>query len=189
MVIGDVSGDGRNDVIVMSGQSYSTPAFSVLTQTATGSLNAAATYALAVSSTLPSGIAVGDVNGDGKQDVAVSFGDASPAPQVAFYLQNASGALTTPAPAVTVGQRPAQLALLDANGDGTADIVAVNSYNYGIDVYLGTGGDNFAGAVSYAGGNNFDELATGDFNGDGKVDLAGASSSGTNQGIVLFTHR
>lgn len=188
MAIADVSGDGLNDVVVMSGQTYGVPQLSVLTQSSSGTLNTPQTYTLPVSNTNANGMGVGDVNGDGLNDVVLSFGDTSPAPQLAVYLQNSSGTLTLQTSTIAVQERPTSLAVLDVNGDGLNDIVADNGYNYGLDVYLQQSNGSYT-YEAYAGVLNFGNLVTGDFNGDGQTDLAGSITSGTDQGIVLFTHR
>ena len=38
-------------------------------------------------------------------------------------------------------------------------------------------------------GRSFGDVVTGDFNGNGKIGIAGTITAGTSQGIVLFAHR
>ena len=71
--IGDVSGDGRDDIVVMSGQTYATPNMSVLAQLAGGGFGAAAEYRVG-DQINSNGIGVGDVTGDGRLDVVAAYG-------------------------------------------------------------------------------------------------------------------
>lgn len=62
----------------------------------------------------------------------------------------------------------------DFNGDGKLDVAAVSLGSYFVSVYLGDGHGGFAHKGDYAtgSGNDNDSLVVGDFNGDGKLDLA-----------------
>lgn len=62
----------------------------------------------------------------------------------------------------------------DFNGDGKLDLAAVGLYTNTVSVYLGDGYGAFIHHGDYptGPGNNNDELVVGDFNGDGKLDLA-----------------
>jgi hypothetical protein len=58
----------------------------------------------------------------------------------------------------------------DLNGDGVPDLAATESV--GVAVMLGNGDGTFRPRVSYTAGAQSQDLAAGDFNGDGRVDLA-----------------
>ena len=73
---GDVTGDGRTDIVVMSGQGL-VPNVSVLPALADGTFGPAAEYAVG-GNELTQGIGVGDVTGDGRNDVVASYGGNSP---------------------------------------------------------------------------------------------------------------
>ena len=66
----------------------------------------------------------------------------------------------------------------DLNGDGKRDIVVVNHDSNDISVLLGKGDGTFRPQKRFAAGNAPIAAVTGDFNRDGKVDIAVASSAG-----------
>ena len=119
----------------------------------------------------PQGIAVADVNGDSKQDLAVAncFNDS-----VSVLLGTGTGAFT-PAPGspITVGTCPEAVVLVDLNGDNKQDLVAAN-YNDGtVSVFLGNGDGTFTPKTGspFAAGSTPNDLAVGDVTGDGKKDI------------------
>ncbi len=118
----------------------------------------------------PASIVAADFNGDGFIDVATAnFGDSS----VSVLLGNGDGTLRS-AFQYTVGSTPNGLAAADFNADGIADL-AVADADPGFDavyVLLGTGAGAFSAPVSYPGGLGPTEVIVGDFNNDGKPDLA-----------------
>src|SRR3954468_17846128 len=75
--IGDVTGDGRDDIVVMSGQTYATPNVSVVPQLAAGGFGAAAEYRVG-DQVNSNGIGVCDVTGDGRMDVVAAYGGNKP---------------------------------------------------------------------------------------------------------------
>lgn len=129
----------------------------------------------------PLGFAVADFNGDGRQDVATAnFGSNN----ISVLLGNGAGSFGTVTnfalPVNTVS--PVSIAVGDFNGDNKADL-AVGSLLSGvsqISVFIGTGTGNFAAPVNYPVILNFSisNIAVGDFNGDGRQDIAARNGSG-----------
>jgi uncharacterized protein (TIGR03437 family) len=134
---------------------------------------------------LPAAIAIADFNGDGKPDLAVAVQNPGNAPNlVLVFLGKGDGTLEAPVP-ITLGSglSVSSLAVGDFNGDGKPDLaVVVNTENNGaadgVLVYLGNGEGSFKPSTSYAVGPYAVAAAAGDFNGDGKLDLA-ITSEGT----------
>jgi hypothetical protein len=169
-----VNGDGKLDALTVGGggSSFSHGTVSVLLGAGAGKLSAHVEYAVGAN---PQGLAVGDLDGDGKLDLAVANlgydggwslgvligkGDGTFAPEV--ELESAYG--------------PNSIALGDLNGDGKLDIVAANSgAATTVSVSLGKGDGTFAAHVDYVTGERPHSVVLGDMNGDGKLDAVTAN--------------
>ncbi len=132
-------------------------------------------------------VAVGDFNGDGIADLAVSIMNyvGGPTPDgVTILLGNGDGTFTEKTH-VSMGVHPQFVAIADFNGDGKPDVVTADwgAYQSGttVSVALGNGDGTFGSPQSYGtGGVAPWSLVVGDFNGDGKADVAVANEiSGT----------
>ena len=143
--VGDVSGDGRADIVVMSGQLYATPNVSVLAQTANG-FAAPAEYRVGANVNTQ-GIGIGDVTGDGRADVVASYGGNTPSAFIAVFAQTAAGTLASPVP-YTSYDIPEPVEVADLNLDGKADVVTVHGGWLRAGIYLqGAGGTPWPGGA------------------------------------------
>ena len=70
------------------------------------------------------------------------------------------------------GEYPSAAVVQDLNNDQIADIVSANSNAANLSVFLGKANGTFAAAINFSVGAGAVELASADFNGDGKADLA-----------------
>jgi hypothetical protein len=97
---------------------------------------------------LPYLSALGDFNGDGKQDVAAVVQDPNSAYWLSILISNGDGTFKPPTlTAIAFGGNDL-LAVGDLNRDGKADVVLVHSNS--IDVLIGNGTGGFAAPVNYA---------------------------------------
>jgi hypothetical protein len=185
--IGDVTGDGRDDLVVMSGQLYAAPNVSVLRQLATGGFGLAAAYRVGPN-ILTHGIGVGDVTGDGRNDVVASHGGNRPSSHVAIFPQMPSGVLGEPTshPSYDI---PEPVEVTDVDFDGREDIVTAHGGWLEAGVYRQLVGGGVAGEelypIPYASHYGPHGLAVGDVNGDGPPDLVLADY---NFGLVILYH-
>ncbi len=141
---------------------------------------------------LYSSIAIADLNGDGKMDIATCYARvAGPPPHpgtVAIFLQDSAnpGKFLPPA-TYAIGNDPVSIAVADLNGDGKPDIVTANT----VLSAAGVGTDSisvllqdpshagqFLPAATYNSANTVNSVAIGDVNGDGRPDLVVADSHG-----------
>ena len=90
---------------------------------------------------LPEGIALGDVNGDGKADIVTANYNTN---TVSVFLNNGNGTFATKVD-YTTGSSPVGIALGDVNGDGKADMVVANNSGTTASVFL-----NSASTLLYA---------------------------------------
>src|SRR5438445_205625 len=132
----------------------------------------------------PSGIAVGDFNGDGKLDLAVvNFGDWN----VYVLLSNGDGTFQAARSVyfASGGGFPWSIAKGDFNGDGKLDLVVSNYGDNSLSVLLGNGDGTFRPAPSLTVGYGPAGVVVGDFNGDGKLDLAVANLNDNTLSVLL----
>jgi hypothetical protein len=130
---------------------------------------------------VPFGVVVGDFNGDGKLDVAVTNNADN---TVSILLGNGDGTFQ-PQVAYATGRSPAWLIAADFNKDGKLDLAVTNAGDNSVSILLGKGDGTFKPHVDYATGGNDQYLAAADFNNDGKLDLAVANYDSSNISVLL----
>jgi hypothetical protein len=135
----------------------------------------------------PLAVAVGDFNGDGKLDLAVSnncpvSGCGGNLPStVSILLGNGEGTFQ-PHVDYPVGS-PAGVAVADFNDDGKLDLAVANLGS--VAILLGNGDGTFQAAVDYGTAGGTSSVAVGDFNGDGKPDLVVTNSADNSISVFL----
>ena len=120
----------------------------------------------------PRGIATGDLNGDGKLDVAVATATGS---NIHVLLGNGDGTLQTQVEYLA-DSNPQDVVLADFDGDGKADVASANSFGADVSVFIGNGDGTLKPRVNYPIGAQLSNLSVSDFNNDGKIDLAALGS-------------
>ncbi len=146
---------------------------------------------IAVGGVTPLAVAIGDFNDDRRADLAVSYQRCDPKNpgidprgcdpndrngRVVLMLGQGGGRFEV-GQRFVVGESPEALALADLNGDGHLDI-AVANFGFGIrgsiSILLGDGVGGMKRAAGLRLEGNAADVAVGDFNADGKADLAAA---------------
>jgi hypothetical protein len=118
--------------------------------------------------------AVGDFNHDGIPDLAV-VSWCCPGGGVSILLGNGDGTFQVPVN-YAAGDQPWSIVAVDLNHDGNLDLIVANSLSNYLTVLLGNGDGTFrAGPKSPTLSSPQNFVATGDFNGDGKPDIAALS--------------
>ena len=116
-------------------------------------------------------ILTGDFNKDGLGDVVVMNPD-TPA-TVVLYPMQAIGTLGLPSTVFSVAAGGALSATVaDFNNDGNLDLAVTSSMTSSIAILLGNGNGSFRTPFIFSTGSQPGNLASADFNGDGKPDLA-----------------
>ena len=195
VVISDVNGDGKPDVIVssecQSGSNCNYPTgpggVTVLLGNGDGTFQPAVSYSSG--GWRATSVAVADVNGDGHPDLVVSNfclnGTNCPAVQdpgtVSVLLGNGDGTFQLPVSFNSGGAPAYWVAIGDVNGDGHPDLVVVkgcanNNCAGNIAVFLGNGDGTFQNPANYDGPFGATWVAIGDVNGDGNLDLVVSNS-------------
>jgi hypothetical protein len=183
VAVGDFNGDGNQDLAVANTDSADV---SILLGDGAGNFSAATNFGVGSSSFTTRSVAVGDFNGDGKQDLAVAnegsqFGDGD----VAILLGDGAGNFGA-ATNFVAGCGPWSVAVGDFNGDGKQDLAVANSTNApgsacgaaSVSILLGDGAGNFSAAANFGAVLSVSvSVAVGDFNGDGRQDVAIADHS------------
>src|SRR6185503_8913090 len=191
---GDFNGDGRQDLAVL-GEGY--PLFendgeiSVLLGLGDGSFAPQPPLAVGLA---PRSVTVGDFNGDGRQDLAVlkvcapDSQCATGEIRVLIGAGDGTFALSAVYPAAV---EPISIVSADFDGDGHPDLIVGSTYSYypatnhELSLLLGNGDGTFRAEIP-AGqpGGGSGSIAAGDFNADGRPDLAVSRHFGSS--ITIF---
>lgn len=166
IVAADFNGDGNLDLAVTNSADNT---LSILVGNGDGTFTTSPSRP--VTGAAPFGLAAGDFNGDGKLDLAVAnFND-----NATILLGNGDGTFT-PAPAQPTTAQGSAIIAGDFNGDGKLDLATSNRSDSTVTLLLGNGDGTFTPINNCCGGSvgltHTLDMTTGDFNGDGKLDLA-----------------
>jgi uncharacterized repeat protein (TIGR01451 family) len=163
---GDVTGDGRADVVLTTGPASTAGAYSlwIYRQRADGGLDPVPAQIRTGTSSGSMAVTLADLDGDDRLDVAVAT-----AAGVLVYEQGPDG-LGSPVTVDVPGGRDLEVA--DVSGDGVLDLV-VNT-DRGVRVWKQTPGGPASGVLGTLTSTPATEVETGDVTGDGRVDVVTA---------------
>ncbi len=179
VAVGDFNGDGKLDIAVCNGADGTV---SVLLGNGDGAFQPQKVSTVGGNGFVHS-LAAGDFNHDGKADLAVTlyqYEDGSGG--LAVLLSNGDGTFQAPV-FHNVASGALGVAAGDLNHDGNLDL-AVTTWCYAcgpndrVSILLGNGDGSFQPHVDYQVQDEPNDIALGDFNGDGKLDLAVANFCG-----------
>ena len=172
--IGDVNSDGLNDVVLMVGSGEG--GIHVFNQNASGTLNNYISYFPGGKSFyLLNGIAIGDLNNDGRNDIAASRGGNSPSASLVIWHQDTTTHLLKPPTSTPAYEIPSNIEIADFNCDGTSEIFMNHGGWNAITVWTqnaaGTYTDYDTYQVSVAQHPSPEGLTSGDIDHDGTLDI------------------
>jgi hypothetical protein len=178
IAIADLNGDGKPDIVVTNRGSNS---LSIFTNTSTSGVISLAGKIDSATGTNPIGLAIGDIDGDGKPDVVeVNNGGDT----VSIFRNTSTGGVISFAPKVEykTGGAPVDAAISDFDGDGKPDIAVTNSYTNTISAFRNTstpGNISFASKIDAMTGLQPWSIAITDIDGDGKPDAVVTNNAGS----------
>lgn len=186
MALADLNGDGLLDIVTDNGVLLNSNSLIALMNQ--GNPNGIGWVPQDYNFSAYNGLALGDLNGDGRPDI-VAMDDAN---TIHVWLNNGTGGFTAgevfggggvynPGPPSVIDNA---VALGDVNGDGKLDVVMANGTSNSVSVFAGNGDGTFntTTAQTYAVGGAVYAVALGDFNKDGKLDIA---TTGAQMNVLL----
>src|SRR5260221_6535966 len=186
--VGDFDGDGKSDLAVAN---YGSNTISIYQNNSTGvgvvSYAAKIDYA---TNTNPRSVSIGDLDGDGKADLAVVNWVSN---NISIFRNTSSGGFVSFATKIdfATGASPVSVSIGDIDGDGRADLGVANfgSNSFSILRNTGTaaGSISFAAKVDYANSTNPYSISLGDLDGDAKADVAVTNHYGNNVSVYRNT--
>ena len=169
----DLNGDGRSDLAMVTAQN----ALQVLIGRGDGTFDPTPRVTTLTRLGIP---AFGDFNGDGELDLAIAYSTARYAERGGIALMPGNGDGTFgPSREFRGGRDAYAVTLCDVNADGKLDVLAgFEDWENPLEslvVFLGNGDGTLAPKQDFYSGPRSDALATGDFDLDGRLDVAAAN--------------
>jgi len=186
IVISDFDGDGKIDMANINSFSRSISVFKNNSTGANISFTPGNSYP---TGSFPLAITSGDLDGDGKPDLAVANDSSN---TVSLYRNTSNlGNISFAAGAdLTTGIGPLDVAIVDLDGDGKPDIIIANGTSGSFSVLRNTstlGILSFAAKTDFPAGLNIQGLTASDIDGDAKPDLVFANGNANTISVLRNT--
>ena len=182
LAVGDVNKDGNLDVIATNPQKGS---MSLFLGKPDGTLASEIEIPVGVTTmSFPYSAAIGDFDGDGKNDVAIADLVTGP---VIVKLGNGDGTFGDDVAYATGGVGPFIIITYDLNLDGKLDLVCANRGSDNVSVFIGRGDGTFRKPIvaSTGMGTGPYSIAVADFNVDGVPDLVTANFMSSTGSVLI----
>ncbi len=204
----DVNGDKKLDLVVplygVCASNVCSPpgsAVAILLGNGDGTFQPESDFSLVNNGTTylnPYYAAVGDLNGDGKVDLAVTMQDVTGATQgIAVALGNGDGTFQTPTLLPTTLENtlfagpplPGYVRMADMDLDGHLDLVYTNALQGTVGIMYGVGNGTFYDPIDFAADRWAWDFALADVNGDGNLDVVASGFQQSFSGVGVLLNR
>lgn len=179
VTIGDLDGDGKSDLAVAN---YGSNTVSVFRNTSVGGRITSSSFATKVdfpTGVGPVSVSIGDVDGDGKPELATANHFSNTVSVLRNTAENGNITSSSFAGKVdfTTGIYPTSVSMSDLDGDGKPELAVANSLSATVSVFHNT---SLSGSISFMVKVDFNtdlglypySISVGDLDGDGKPELA-----------------
>ncbi|HEU4386834.1 MAG TPA: FG-GAP-like repeat-containing protein, partial [Blastocatellia bacterium] len=176
LAIRDLNKDGLNDIAVANAGAKNVTVF--LSQGG-GRFGEGRSYETGAG---PTGLSVGDVNGDGLPDLATANEESN---TVSVLVNKGDGSFGHSRDYDV--KRPSAITMADLNDDRESDLVVSQMNTGSVSVLLSRANDGFSDPISIpAQGDSIASVAVGDFNRDGKPDIAMVDAASNTMSVLLY---
>jgi len=183
---GDLDGDGKPEIVTANASANT---ISVFRNTSSAGSITISSFSAKIdfnTGNFPIAVAIADLDKDGKPDLAVANANSN---TISVFRNTSSvGSLNSGSFASKVdyntSSSPISIAVGDLDGDGRVDMIAANSISNSVSVLRNTSSPgainsgSFASRIDFTSSDNPYVVASGDLDGDQKLDLAIATYSG-----------